>query len=177
MSAPNLIPIGRVLKTFGYRGEIIAEIFSEDPWPYKDLTSVFLEIQGTRIPFFIESLAIRPDQTLRLKLRQINTPEEAARILQCRVFGPPPPVQQDDEISYDALIGFRITDVRYGEIGILQRILEHGEQDVMVVDAAGTEVLIPLVEEFIVEVDVDGRRIDLETPEGLIELYLHPDAG
>ena len=42
------------------------------------------------------------------------------------------------------------------------------------IDRNGTEILIPMNDEFIKQVDKPNKTIHVETPEGLIDLYLKP---
>ena len=40
------------------------------------------------------------------------------------------------------------------------------------IDKNGTEILIPLIDDFIIALDREKKSITLETPEGLVDLYL-----
>lgn len=178
MSSGNLKHIGHIRKAFGYKGELIIEIVSGSSQSYEKLESAFLDLKGARIPFIIESLSPRPDHTLLIKFKQIANREEAIKFLHCPVYVN---VSQDatedsEEISYEDLPGFLVRDVNYGDIGILDSILEYPEQDLFCIHAKGKEVLVPIVDDFIIEVDAQQKIIVLQTPPGLIDLYLSADA-
>ena len=67
--------------------------------------------------------------------------------------------------------GWSVHDERAGYVGEVVEVAERATQPVLTVRRAeGGEALIPLVNEFIVEVDEDGRRIDVSLPAGLLDL-------
>ena len=70
------------------------------------------------------------------------------------------------------MIGFTINDQDFGEVGILQGINDSTAQSLFEIDRDGIEILIPMNDEFIVKVDRKNKTILLNTPEGLIDLYL-----
>ena len=63
-------------------------------------------------------------------------------------------------------------DENFGEAGIIEEVLEYPHQAVLRVLHKGKEILIPITDEIILEVDRETRTIRTRAPEGLIELYL-----
>jgi 16S rRNA processing protein RimM len=70
---------------------------------------------------------------------------------------------------YFELAGCRCRDAGHGELGEVCEVIEDGGGLLLEVRAAGRRLLVPFVEEYVAAVDVAGRRIDLELPEGLLE--------
>lgn len=67
--------------------------------------------------------------------------------------------------------GWSVHDERAGYVGEVVEVAERATQPLLTVRRAeGGEALIPLVDEFIVDVDEDGRRIDVSLPAGLLDL-------
>jgi 16S rRNA processing protein RimM len=62
-------------------------------------------------------------------------------------------------------------DITYGHIGIIKAINDTTAQALFEVEKDGKEILIPVNDEFIVKVD-RKKTIIVNTPEGLIDLYL-----
>jgi len=54
-------------------------------------------------------------------------------------------------------------------IGVVTGVLNHPGQDLLEVDTKSGSRLIPLVSEFILDVDLDSKRITVELPEGLVD--------
>ena len=69
-------------------------------------------------------------------------------------------------------IGFKVVDRNFGEVGIIVKINETAAQPLFEIDREGTVILIPMVDEFIKKVDRENKKIEVQTPEGLIELYV-----
>ena len=63
-------------------------------------------------------------------------------------------------------------DKSFGPIGIIKEISDQGAQAIFQIDHEGTEVLIPITDNFVKKVDRKKKTILVETPEGLIDLYL-----
>lgn len=65
----------------------------------------------------------------------------------------------EDECYYVDLIGCRVVDELEGEVGLVHDVFEAGASDVLVVRHEGQERYVPLVEQWVVSVDLEGRRI------------------
>ncbi|MDO4400476.1 MAG: hypothetical protein Q4D27_05960 [Coriobacteriia bacterium] len=65
--------------------------------------------------------------------------------------------------------GFAVEDATHGELGEVVEILENAYQATLVVDGAHGEVMIPLVDEFLADIDFEARRIYTRVPSGLVE--------
>ena len=72
----------------------------------------------------------------------------------------------------DGLVGFEVHDARAGLVGAIESVVENPGQFLLSVARAdgGAPVLVPLVDAFLVEIDEDARRIDVDLPDGLLEL-------
>jgi len=57
-------------------------------------------------------------------------------------------------------------------IGIITEVLEYPHQAVLSINFRNKEILIPITDEIIVNVDRDKKHLYTNTPEGLIDLYL-----
>lgn len=55
-------------------------------------------------------------------------------------------------------------------VGSLRRFLDYGGSALLEVERDGREVLIPFAKAYLKSVDIRGKRIDMELPEGLIDL-------
>ena len=70
------------------------------------------------------------------------------------------------------IIGFKVIDASFGEVGIIINVNETSAQPLFEIDRDGKEIFIPMVDEFIKKVDRANKTIEVQTPNGLIELYL-----
>ena len=170
MESKALIRIGRIGKTFGTQGEVIIDTIQGQA--INESEPVFLAMEGTRVPFFLTSLKERPDGRYVAGLDGITSPEQAQHILNLEVFieENADTAEGEGRILITELIGFTAIDEHYGPLGIVADILEYPQQDMLVIRSSTAELLIPLVEEYIVSLDIETRELRLNTPEGLIDL-------
>lgn len=171
----ELIEIGYTKRPHGLKGEL--KIFVEEAYLEDVLkTSVLLlQLKGQAIPYFVEQL--RPAAELILKLEDVNTKEAAQQLVAAPIFLRKVDILPDeerelerDELAYADLEGFTLVDKEKGEIGVIEEILELPQQELAVVQYNGRELLIPLNEHLIVEIDEDDQRLLVDLPEGLLDL-------
>ena len=78
------------------------------------------------------------------------------------------------DFYHHEVIGFDIEDQNRGNIGTIADIVESNTNPIFKIDHPnGEEVLLPVADEFIVNVDKENQKIIVNCPEGLIDLYLN----
>ncbi len=165
----GLIRIGKTVKTHGINGEVLIK-FEAGKTPANESEPVFLDFEGIQVPFFIDSLRSPIDTEWFVIFEEVNDKTKAEKLLGRAVY-----VHQDnlalneDELSLDSLIGFDVIDKKQGRVGVLS-LIQKGAQDLMIIDINGEEILIPFVEDFLVEINPDKKQIIVETPDGLLDL-------
>ena len=77
-----------------------------------------------------------------------------------------------EEISFvEDIIGYEMVDDTLGHIGVLEGVDDSTDNPLFVVrDDDGQEILIPLHEDFIEEIDDDGKVVRLDLPNGLLDI-------
>ena len=174
MQTQDFYYLGKVLRTSGNKGEVLVRLDADDPAAYKELKSVYLEIYGERIPFFIDCLELRNGGTAILSLSGVNSREEAAEFTGLQMFLPLsnlPPLNGNN-FYYHEVIGFTVIDRMKGELGKLESVIDLPQNALFRILSGGNEILIPAAGEIIKEVDRDNRTIIIQAPEGLIDIYL-----
>ncbi len=77
---------------------------------------------------------------------------------------PPEPAAAADEI------GYRVGDVRHGDLGVVTDIIITGANDVLVVDEGPYgQIMVPVIEEVILGIDDGSRTISVRLLPGLVE--------
>lgn len=166
--------IGYITKTKGLKGEV--QLFFEYPEPQDlDLDTVFLEMNGKLIPYFINQVKLQPNQTANIYFEDVDVVEKAERLIRKKVYLPntKKPERNPDEFLITDLKGFLVIDQTRGELGEIVEIHEYPQQYVAVVPHQFREILFPLNDEFIVEIDDKKGILHVNLPEGLIDLYLN----
>jgi len=167
--------LGKIAKKFSYKGEVLAWLDTDEPGEYENLESVFVEVHKHLVPFFIQQSSIHKNEFLRIKFEDIDTDEAADGLLGCEIYLPLSmlPKLEGDKFYFHEIIGFTAEDQRLGDIGTIVGINDTSSQALFEIKKGDVEILVPMIDHFIVKVDRDNKKIILDTPEGLVDLYLN----
>jgi 16S rRNA processing protein RimM len=166
--------LGKIVKKYGLKGELLAKIDTDEPENYENLESIFLEIKGKLIPFFLNQSTLHKATTLRLDFEDINTLEEAEALIGKSIYLPLDtlPELTGNKFYYHEIIGFEAVDNHSGPVGKIVAVNDHSPQAYFIINnAAGNEILIPVSDRFIDTVDRKKQIIYFNLPEGLIDIY------
>lgn len=169
----DIRPIGKLLKTHGVGGELVAssEVSGLD-WAM--LKCIILMADGIPVPFFIESDRPKSNETSLLKLDGVDTDADAAPLCGGTIYALRSDLdaiaETDDGFYADDLVGFSAVSTDGKLSGTVVGFDDSTANYLLVIrDDAGNDVLVPAVDEFIAAIDVDRRTIELDLPPGLIE--------
>ncbi len=166
--------LGKIAKKFSFKGEVLVYLDTDEPELYTELESMFVEINGHLVPFFIEKSLIHKEKFLRSKFEDVDSEEDADTIVGKDVYLPLTmlPKLEGNKFYYHEVVGFNAIDQRLGNFGTILRISDNGVQALFEVQKDDAVILIPLIDEFIIEVNRENKSILFNTPEGLIDLYI-----
>ncbi len=173
MNKNDFFYLGRIVKAYGKKGEFNVVLDTDNPENYKDLKSVFLDLKGNLIPYFIENIQIKNNKAI-IKLKDVLTPEIAEMFVNAEIFLPLDhlPKLTGNKFYYHDIIGYSIIDKTYGSIGKVEKVLDLPQQAILQIKYKNKEILVPITDEIIKIVDRNNKQIKIEAPEGLIEIYL-----
>ncbi len=137
------------------------------------MESVFIELNEELVPFFIEHIQVKEQKAI-VKLEDINSADQARELTGTELYLPLDnlPSLSGTKFYFHEIIGFTVEDKMYGSIGTIKEILDLPGQPVARVDYNRQELLMPLTDPFILEVNRENRLFRVDLPEGLVELYL-----
>jgi 16S rRNA processing protein RimM len=166
--------LGKIAKKFSFKGEVLMYLDTDEPDLYENLESVFVEKNKDLVPFFIEKSSIHKNTFLRIKFEDIDTEEDADQVMGCAVYLPLTmlPKLEGNKFYYHEIVGFETIDQRLGVIGTMQGVNDRNAQPIFEILNGDKEILVPMVDHFIVKVDRENKQITLNTPPGLVDLYL-----
>ena len=163
--------LGIISKKHGYKGYVNLKIDVNFSKKYKELEYLFIDLNSNLVPFFITSLRFKNNNIALVKFEDVND-EDSANSLIGKSTYLPLDLLKEDKRPLQTLIHFQVIDKNHGELGQLIAVLENNLQNLMVIDFKGTELLIPFVENYIESIDNKKKEIHLQTPDGLIDLYI-----
>jgi len=166
--------VGKIIKTLGYKGEILAQIEPGFIDKFKKTEFVFVEIQHEQVPFFIVSRENKYHHVFSFTLEDIDTVEKAQKLAASRLFIAESVKKKklSGDFELKDLIGFEVVDKKSGKIGKISQFLELPQQQIIQVFQDKKEILIPFNEAIVLAIDVHHKTISIQAPEGLIDFYL-----
>jgi 16S rRNA processing protein RimM len=138
------------------------------------MESVFVEFNKNLVPFFIENSSLHKNDFLKVKFEDIETEADADEIMGCEIYLPLSmlPKLEGNKFYFHEVIGFDIEDQRLGVFGKIVSINDSSAQPLFEVVNGSVEILVPMIDQFLVKIDRANKKVVMNLPEGLIEMYL-----
>lgn len=144
-----------------------------------NLKHVFLELHEKQfIPFSVEDFQIEKKDNFTLKLAEIHSQEKAEKTTGTKIYIHASSIshKSNNKINTQKIIGYHVIDAKYGLLGKLEQIIENTAQDLLMIrNENNTEIFLPFVEPFILEINHKNKSISIEAPQGLLEIYLNKE--
>lgn len=176
MTKEECFSFGYISKRVGNKGELAFVMDVDEPSRYKKLQTVFGELNGTLVPFFIQAIQLR-GTTAVVSLEGIDSINRAEELVGTSLYLPLNmlPALKGKKFYFHEVPGFTVFDTKYGEVGVIEKVLDFPQQAIFQIKKGEQEILIPAKEEFIIRIDRDAKKIEIQAPEGLIDIYVGGD--
>ena len=159
-----MIEIGKIVNTHGIRGEIKAAPWCDDPFMFCDLEYFYAD--GKK--YNIQRARVHKNSVI-IQLDGIDTIEAATSMrnkiitIEREVLG-----ELDDGVYYVCdLLGVAVTTDDGQALGEIEDVIKTGSNDVYCLTSG---VLVPVLKDVVLDVDIEGKRMTVRLPEGLLEL-------
>lgn len=168
--------LGKIVKKYSFKGEVLVKLDTDEPEIYENMESVFIALGNNLIPFFIEECSLHKSDLIRLKLEDVTSEADADLLIKSELYLPLEflPKLTGNKFYFHEIIGFVIEDINQGKLGIIKGVNDSTAQALFEIDKDGKEILIPVNDNLIVKVDRANKKIIVDTPEGLVDLYMEP---
>jgi 16S rRNA processing protein RimM len=172
MAYKSNILLGRITKVSGYEGAVAVKLEKSFTENIPQMESVFLEIDGRPVPFFISGYDYSGADILKLSFEGYESEEKAGGFIGCRIFltetGPDNSQKQG---RTNSLLGYKVLLPDSNLLGTITDIVENPGQWLLIIESpAKKELLIPLHEDFIVSIDKKKKSVIMNIPEGLTDI-------
>jgi len=166
---PRQVTVGRILGAHGIRGEVVLRRYGDDPGILSPGSTLHAERGGHDMTLTVNRARPHKGGWIVAFEGVANRDEaEVLRGLTLRVGEDALPPLAEGTFYRFQLIGLEVRTAEDEPLGRVDEVMETGANDVLVVKGPRGEILIPAVEPFIAEVDLEAGRIRVETPPGLI---------
>ena len=173
MTIEDCFRIGSILKTKGLKGEL--QIYTDfDGLEGIKFDTLFIETAGKLVPYFLTSIKYLQKNAAYLILEDVDSIEKASLLVKKSIYlsNKLKPKKKKSEFTLMDLLGFTAVDEDEGVLGKINSINEFPQQLIAAVNYKGCEILFPLNEEIIKNIDVVTGIVTVNLPEGLLEIYL-----
>lgn len=165
--------LGKITRRHGLSGNVILKLDTDQPELYKKLESIFIEINGLLVPFFIDKVVLSKADSLTLSFK--NSSEALVdQVLGKNTFLPLstlPPLS-GKKFYYHEVIGYEIREADGKSCGTIQEINDQSVQPYFILKLADKDVIIPIIKDWILEVNREEKFIQMQLPDGLMDVFL-----
>jgi 16S rRNA processing protein RimM len=156
----DLIIIGKIIKEWGIRGEVIVLPLTFNCERFNNLKNIFIEKEN--VTESKEILHVKPHKNrLLLKIKDWDSPEEAKKYRGALIKikrSESPKLPPDTYYHYD-IIGMNVYTVSGVHLGKIDSIIESSSNDVYVIKKDKEEYLIPAIKDVIKEIDLVAKKM------------------
>ena len=168
LASPNYQPIAKIIRSFGLSGEVQLKPTSRYFERYIKCSDLFISQKDSN-PIPINIISVKSLGVKEIfKIGGINSIEKAEIIIGQTIFVIAPMNDKINQISKD-LINWRVISTSKGYIGKLVDVMWCPANDIYIVKNNSKEYLIPVVDEFIKEINYKNKEIVISPIDGLIE--------
>jgi 16S rRNA processing protein RimM len=158
----QVIAIGRITRTHGKQGEVQC-LMSNDYWDNADATFLILNLNNILVPFRVLDWRGKGSESLIFKLDSINCEQSAVPLLGAEAYMLKNDISQDQEIlpTWQSLLGYQVVDTDQGVLGTIMHV---DETTINTLITLNNDRLIPIHEDFIIEIDSEQHILTLCLP-------------
>ena len=158
----QVISIGRITRTHGKRGEIQC-LTTNEYWENTDATFLVLSIDNILVPFRVLDWRGKGSDSLIFQLDRITDEQSAQPLIGCQAYMLTTDLSEDEELmpTWQSLTGYRVLDTDQGELGTIIHVDETTINTLVTLD---NDLLIPLHEDFIINIEPDKQLITICLP-------------
>ena len=173
MTKDTCFYVGKIVKTHGLKGEVTLRIDNEQFDKIEELNYFLLDINDKLIPYFVENITFHSNKSFVL-FQDLKTLEAANQLVGISAYLPLDllPEKDGNDFYSHEVVDFLVIDEEKGELGKVQEIIEYPTQSLIQVLINGKEVLIPIHDDIIQDVNREEKKIYIKAPNGLIDMYL-----
>lgn len=162
---------GSIVKTRGISGEVVIRTRSTTQGINNNQKFIMIKIDGLLVPFFLISWHNISKNECILKFQDIETKDKAEKLKDNEIWLPRTQISNTNIRSgIDDLSGYQVIDIRAGVIGKSTGILEIPGNELLQVEYQKREILLPIQEGLILEINSKKKLIKVDLPEGFLEI-------
>lgn len=170
----DYLVIGLIKGVHGVRGRLRVMPLTDEPERFKQLANCLVRTGKKGLAEYeLEDVSFHGQQVL-LKLAGIDSKEKGQELYNCEIVVERSAAIELDQDSWFVpdLLGCSVCDGARGDLGSLVDIMLFPHHDIYIVRQKGEkDLLIPALKTIVKEIDIAAKKIDVDLPAGLFEIY------
>jgi len=169
---PQYFKIGKFAASYGLNGDLVLQHSLGKKTTLKGLETIYIEeTKDNFLPYFIEKTSIKSESETYIKLEGIDNKETARKLTPKETW-----LEENDFKKFAAkaapiaLLGFDMIDGDTN-LGEIIEVIEQPHQILCTIIYKGNEALIPVHEASLIKLDKKNKKVFVELPEGLLDIY------
>lgn len=164
--------LGKITRRHGLAGNLVLKLDTDIPEFYKKIESVFVEINGLLVPFFIDKQQWLKGDTKLVGFKNLSE-MQVDGLVGKDVYLPLStlPELSGTSFYYHEVIGYKLVDSEGKDFGQIQSVNDQTAQHYFLTTLGETQLVVPIIKDWILEVDRDGKIIKMQLPDGLMEVF------
>ncbi len=168
-----MVKLGKIVATHGLQGSVVLKHNIEQQEWLNSGDVLHIELQRDNlIPHFVETAKDSKQWECIISLDELDNAEKAKALIGKNVYVDEELLRNTKVNSPLLYVGFDLVDKTKGGIGVIADVLQAGPQWIAQLMIDKKEVLVPLVDDFIIDVNLKNKFIRMNLPDGLLEVYL-----
>jgi len=170
----DFVFIGIIKKADKQQGTVRVELDVDVPSSYNGLEFAFVSEDGIQIPLLFEAFEVKNNTALgKLSSALGDSDIESLSNKHLYIKEEQLTVLSGNKFYYHEVIGFEVVDASFGKVGKLTSINDSLDQPRLCIASNESEVILPLYDDLVQEVNRDQKILKVSAPEGLINFYLN----
>jgi 16S rRNA processing protein RimM len=167
----ELVAIARIARPHGLRGEVVADLLTDFPERFEGLVDVTgVLAAGVKRDLRIERFRFQ-NRRILLKFFGIDRVEDTEALRNADIC-----VNEDEAVELNEgeffdweLVGCNVQTVDGQTLGTVKELMRTGGTEILIIEGAEKEYLVPFAESICVEVDIENKLIRIDPPDGILE--------
>ncbi|MDQ8750907.1 ribosome maturation factor RimM [Elizabethkingia miricola] len=164
--------LGRITRRHGLSGNVILKMDTDQPEFYSKMESMFIEINGLLVPFFVDKLSWSKGDSLNILFKNSN---EALvdQVIGKEVYQPLSslPKLSGKQFYYHEIVGYEIKDTEGKSYGLIRSVNDQTAQHYFILVLNDKEVVVPIIKDWIIALDREEKIMTMQLPEGLLDVF------
>ncbi len=166
-----LIKIGKVSKAKGLKGHVQAFIDPEFVLRLKKVKTLYIKLKEANIPYFVDEYEMADTGHSLFLFDGINDRTKAETLHGKEIYTEDTNIKKQKKFdNLDYLIGYQVTDFKIGFIGLVDEVFDLPSHPIIHVYYNDKLVMIPLVNDYNLDINDRKKTINLLLPDGMMDL-------